>query len=70
MGAKRRRALKERLMWEQKTLCHWCRQPIQTKRPRDSDFATIEHLTRQRHRTTNAQTNIVLACWVCNNRRG
>lgn len=65
-----RREWRVKLLWEQKTLCHWCREPMQIDSPGASDYATFEHLKRKREGGKCNWKNLVLAHTRCNHERG
>ncbi len=51
--------------------CHWCGIQLAVDGPPAAwDRLTVDHLNPRSQGGANAQTNLVLACRRCNNRRG
>ena len=69
---KRRKKL--RMLWEQKGICHWCREPMTLDRPATGklprSYATFDELLPRSRGGTRTRDNQVLACKHCNEQRG
>jgi hypothetical protein len=66
----KKREKREALFVKQNGLCHWCKGQMTLINKNGSvpkNFATFEHLKRQREGGTDA--DVVLACYKCNNKR-
>lgn len=50
--------------------CHWCKHPMERRNSKSRRFATIEHLLPLAKGGADDPSNCVLACFLCNNRRG
>lgn len=63
--ARKRKILRERLLGgRQHFTCCWC------KRRYPADAATLEHLVPLSLHGGDKNSNVALACWACNNKRG
>jgi thymidylate synthase (FAD) len=71
---KRRKALLDKLYGNQNGKCYWCRVALCTE-TRDNDkikdnTATFDHKVPKASGGSEKESNIVLACYKCNNQRG
>lgn len=75
-NSKQKHVIKARMFWEQRGLCHWCRQPMtiyprgRTAPKRDFSVATLDHLVPRSKGGGLGRANLVLACKSCNLAKG
>jgi 5-methylcytosine-specific restriction endonuclease McrA len=72
-GSAKRRKVRQDLYAKQGGKCHWCQDTMSLEahvwrqRP---DYATFDHLRPISRGGSNAVSNVVLCCAICNHRRG
>lgn len=67
-NSRRKRKLKPVLLLKQKGACYWCGEnmTVETVQPLSRRAATFEHITPTSLGGTDHQSNLVMACFACN----
>lgn len=73
IGSEKKRRLYAALLLRDGCLCHYCEVemiPTEFNRQPLANTMTLDHVIPACYGGSNAQTNLVLACYKCNNERG